>query len=171
MLHKPWEVVGVDIFTTKTNKLLCIGDYYRKFPVVKKADGLSADNLIRLVKNVVTEFGLPMKIMSDVGTNFMSDKCWEFCRQMTMEQAVTSSYHQQSSAQVDVCTKLMKCTIKIFLDNDDFNLALLQMRFTPIGAELPSLTTLLFKRPIRALLPQISSEPITLMLTMTSMRP
>ena len=46
MPHKPWEVDGTDIFTIKKNALLCIVDYYSKFPVVKKTDGHLADNLI-----------------------------------------------------------------------------------------------------------------------------
>ena len=50
MLHKPWEVVGANIFTVKNNLLLCIVDYYSKFPVIKKTDGLSAGGLIRAVK-------------------------------------------------------------------------------------------------------------------------
>ena len=45
------------------------------------------------------------------------------------------------------------------LDNiDDVSLALLQMRSTPIGAGLPSPATLLFNRPIKGLLPQITRE-------------
>ena len=36
MPHKAWEVVGTNIFTVKDNTLLCIVDYYRKFPVIRK---------------------------------------------------------------------------------------------------------------------------------------
>ena len=50
---------------------------------------------------------------------------------------------------------------QICLDNNDsINLALLQMRSTPVGARLPNAATLLFNRPIRALLSQINMEPI-----------
>ena len=49
---------------------------------------------------------------------------------------------------------------KCFDNNDDINLALLQMRSTPIGAELPSPATLLLSKPIRALVPHINTEPI-----------
>ena len=73
MLHKPWEVVGAEIFTIKSNALLYIVDYYSKLPVIKKPNGLSADNLIRAVKIVIAEFGLPKETVSDVGTNFISD--------------------------------------------------------------------------------------------------
>ena len=70
MACRPWEMVGAGIFSIKNNMLICIVDYYSKFPIVKKADGLSADDLIRGAKIVFAEFGLPKKIVSDAGTNF-----------------------------------------------------------------------------------------------------
>ena len=45
--------------------------------------------------------------------------------------------------------------------NQHVNLALLQIQSTPIGAGLPSLTTLLFNRPMKGLLSQLHREPIT----------
>ena len=61
MLYNPWEVVSADIFSITNDTLLCIVDYYSKFPVVKKTDGLLVDNLVRMAKNVFTEFGLQRK--------------------------------------------------------------------------------------------------------------
>ena len=76
----------------KNKTLFCIVDYYSKFPVVKKAYGFSADNLIRAVKIVFAEFGLPKKTVSDAATNFISDKFRQFCRQLSKEQPITLSY-------------------------------------------------------------------------------
>ena len=90
-------MVGANIFIIKSNTLLFIVDYYSIFPVVKKTDGLSAGNLIRAVKIVFAEFGLPKKLVSDVGMNFISDKLRQLCRQCNIEQAITSSYHHQSN--------------------------------------------------------------------------
>ena len=110
--------------------------------------------MTKAVKIMFTEFGLPKNIVSDAGINFISDKFRQFCRQLKIEHAITSSHHK-SNGQVEACVKLMKYTIKMYFDNnDDVNLALLQMRSTPIAAGLPSPATLLFNRPIRALLPK-----------------
>ena len=46
------------------------------------------------------------------------------------------------------------------LDNNDVNVAFLQMRSVPIGAVLPSPVTQLFNRPIRTLLPQTNRKPV-----------
>ena len=56
--YKPWGIVGANIFSINNNTLLCIVNYYSKFPVVKKTSCLSADNLIRTAKIVLAEFGL-----------------------------------------------------------------------------------------------------------------
>ena len=69
----PWEVVGADIISINNNMLLCIVNYYSKFPIMKKADGLLADNLFRAVRIVFTEFRQTKKKVSDEGTKFISD--------------------------------------------------------------------------------------------------
>ena len=46
---RPWEVLGVDILQLNNKKYLCIVDYHSKFLVIKRMEGLSADNLITTV--------------------------------------------------------------------------------------------------------------------------
>ena len=53
-----WELLGTYIFSIHNLALLCIVDYYSKFPVMMRADGLSEDDLIRAAIIVFTEFGL-----------------------------------------------------------------------------------------------------------------
>ena len=47
-------------------------------------------------KAVFSEYGLPKKIMSDVGGNFISDKFKQFCKTMNIEQATSSSLMSQT---------------------------------------------------------------------------
>ena len=79
MSYNPQEMVGADTFSIKNNMPLCLVHYYSKFPVVKKADGLLADDLIKAAKIVFAEFGLLKRIVSDAGTNLISDKFKNFC--------------------------------------------------------------------------------------------
>ena len=55
-------------------------------------------------------------------------------------------------------------------NNDDVNLAFVQMITSPVGTGVPSASTLLFNRPIRALVLQMNKEPISFML-MNIIRP
>ena len=47
---RPWEVIGTDVFHFNNKNYLCIVDYNSKFPVIKRLEGLLAENLINTVK-------------------------------------------------------------------------------------------------------------------------
>ena len=141
---KPWEVVGVDMFTQHSKYCLCIGVYHSKFLVIKQLEDLITDNLIQACKFIFSEYGLPKKIMSDPGSKFIREKFKGFCHSMNIEQAVSSSYHHQSNGQVETCIKFKNHTIKKFINTkSDIHVALLQIRLTPLGPGLQSLATLI----------------------------
>ena len=102
----------MDIFHFKNKHYLCIVDYNSKFPVIKRLEGLSADNLIYMVKTIFTEYGISHKLMSDMGTNFVSEKFHQFCKSVNIEQVTLSAYHHQSNRQIAACIKFIKCTFK-----------------------------------------------------------
>ena len=87
-------------------------DYNSKFPVVKRLEGLSAESFINTLNIIFAEYGIPKKIMSDVGTNLVSDRFQQFCKTINIEQAVASAYHHQSNEQVKACIKFIKHTFK-----------------------------------------------------------
>ena len=58
---RPWEIIGTDIFHFKNKHYLCIVDYNSKFPVIKRLESLSADNLIKTVKTIFAKYGIPIK--------------------------------------------------------------------------------------------------------------
>ena len=81
---RPWEVIGTDAFQINNKNYLCIVDY-SKFPMVKRLEGLSAESLIATIKVIFAEYGIPHKIMSGTGTNFVSDKFQKFCNSINVE--------------------------------------------------------------------------------------
>ena len=95
-----WDITGADMFTLDNNQYLCIVGYHSKFPIIKKSIYLSAGSLILTCKIIFAEYGIPKKIMSDSGGNFVSDKFKTFCKSLNIEQAFSSSYHHQSNGQV-----------------------------------------------------------------------
>ena len=80
----------------------------QQIPIVKRLEGLSVENLTNTVKTIFTEYGIPHKIMSDAGTNFVSDRFQKFCRAIKIEQATLSAYHHQSNGQVEACITFIK---------------------------------------------------------------
>ena len=158
---RPWEVIGADIFQFNNKNYICIVDYHSKFPVIKRIEGLFADNLINALKIIFAEYDIPHKIMSDAGTNFISEKFRQFCKRVIIEQAVSSSYHHQSNGQVKACIKFIKCTLKKCTESGrDIYMALLQICTLPLGLGLPSPATLLFNRQVRGIMPILDCKPI-----------
>ena len=71
---KPCETIGADILTLNNTNYLYIVDYHGTFPIVKRTEGLSGDDMIKTCKIIFVEYGRPTKIMSDARTNFISEK-------------------------------------------------------------------------------------------------
>ena len=157
----PWEVVGADIYHFKNKHYLCIVYYNSEFPVIKRLEGLSADNLINTVKTIFAEYGIPQKIMSDVSTNFIGDRFQQFSKSINVEQVISSAYHHQSSSQVEACIKLIKHTFKKCTDSGrDINMALLQICMILLGQGLLSPATLMFSRQVCGIMPVIDHKPL-----------
>ena len=99
--------------------------------------------------------------MSDVGTNFISEKFKNFCSRLNIKEAVSSAYHHQSNRQVKACITFIKCTIKKCVDSGgNIHMALLQICTTPLGQGLLSLATLLFNCPVCGVMPVIDRKPV-----------
>ena len=110
---KPWEILGAHMFTFHNRNYLCIVDYHSKFPAIRKTEDLPAYSSILTCKIIFfSEYGLPKKIISDSGNNFISDKFKTFCRSLNKEQTVSSSYYHQRNGQVEACIRFMKQTLK-----------------------------------------------------------
>ena len=108
---RPWEVLGVDIFHLNNKYYLCIIDYHSKFLVIRRMEGLSTESLITAIKVIFAEYGISCRLMSDAGTNLVSEKFRSFCSRLNIEQAVSSVYQLVCSFH-NICIKFIKCTIK-----------------------------------------------------------
>ena len=100
------------MFTVYNRDYLCIVDYHTKFPYIKKTEDLSAHSLALSCTIIFLEYALPKKIMPDESGNFISDKFKRFCKNLNIEQAVSSSYNLQTNGQVEEYIKFIKHTIK-----------------------------------------------------------
>ena len=163
ILHKSLNIIGADIFMINSKNLIFVVDYCSMSPIVKNVASLSAQDIVQAIKMTFIEFGLPERIVSDVGMSFTSQTLEGFHRKLNILQSITSLYHYQSNCQVETCIKFVKYIIKTCTgNNQDTNLALLQIQSTSMGPGLPSTAEMLFNRPIQSLLPQITRAPINI---------
>ena len=163
MSHKiaesPWESVGTDIFTINNEYYICIVDYHSTFHVVKKMEGLSADNVMKTCKTIFSKYRLASKIVSDADTNFISEKSEHFCRWPDICHTLSSSYNYESKRQKTYLSFVKRTIRKWYKTNANIYMSLLQIRSTPINPRLPSLTILLFNRLSRGILLRFRSPP------------
>ena len=78
-----------------------------------------ADSLI-LACNVIffSKYRLPKKIMSDAGDIFISETFKELCRNLNIEQEISSSYHHQSNGQLKECIRFINQTLTICFETN-----------------------------------------------------
>ena len=95
------------MFALNNKNYLCIVDYNSKFPIMKKGRRHVHRQLNTSMQNYFLEYGLPKKIMSYAGGNFISYKFKEFYENMNIEQATLSLYHHPSNGQIESCVKFI----------------------------------------------------------------
>ena len=91
-------------------------NYHSKFPVIKQVEGFSTDNLMKMCKMVFSEYGLPSKIVSDLGTNFLSEKLEDFSRCLSIHHLIISSYNCESNGHAEAFIIFIKRMIKMLGD-------------------------------------------------------
>ena len=80
-----WEQLGLDIFSLRNTQYLLVIDYFSWFPVVKQLQSLHSLSVIKHLKDIFTEIGIPRCIVSHGGTQFTSQefkdftKAWGIC--------------------------------------------------------------------------------------------
>ena len=90
---QPWEIIDADRFIFNSSYFLCILHNL----IVKEAEGLLAEQLIRCCELIFAECRLPWKI-SDTVTNYVSEKFRKYWRKLNIEQTISSSYNHQSNS-------------------------------------------------------------------------
>ena len=103
-----WEVVDADILSIHNNMLFCIVDYYSKFPSWRKLMACQLITQLKQLRLCLQNLNYQRRV-SDVGMNFVSDWFEQFCRQLNIDQAITSSYHHQSIGKVEACVVCEAC--------------------------------------------------------------
>ena len=117
-VNPPWHTTPAmgssqsrHILISITKNYLCVVDCNSKFPVIKWLEGLSAENFINTIKIIFTEYDISRKIMSDAGTNFVSNRFWQFWKTINVEQAVSLAYHHQSNRTCESLYQIYKMYI------------------------------------------------------------
>uniref|UniRef100_A0A674CB77 Integrase catalytic domain-containing protein n=1 Tax=Salmo trutta TaxID=8032 RepID=A0A674CB77_SALTR len=104
VVTRPWEMLGVDLmgpFPRSSNQnvyMLVFVDYYSKWVelfALRQATARTVSNI--LTKEILTRWGVPDYILSDRGSQFVSDLFEETCQRWNLRQKLTTAYHPQTN--------------------------------------------------------------------------
>ena len=138
---------------SKTKYLLLVG-YYSRFHVLHKLGSTTSKVLVREMKAVFTELGVPNMIVSDGGPQYTSAEFKDFMKQWQIEHRVSSPRNPQSNGMAERCVQTMKASlIKTMEEGEDMDLALLTYKTTSLSHKLQSPAELLNSRKYKTLLP------------------
>lgn len=157
---QPWHTVGVDLFQHKGRWYILVTDVYSKAPFVRPLPNTGAYASVRAMKEIFSENGVPIRMISDNGKHFTAGEFKRFAARWGFEMVLSSPEYPQGHALIERHIQtIKKCMGKCDISNYDFDLALLVLRSTPLGADLPSPAELLQQRRFRTTLPTFVSSP------------
>ena len=118
---------------------LVVGDYFRKYLIVRIISNSSTHSVIKELGMTFTEFGHPFVLKGDNGMCYNSREFHNFLEFYKIYHITSSLHYPQNNgfaeALVGILKKLIEKSIK---DGKPWNYGLLQYRVTPIAGNLPS---------------------------------
>ncbi|XP_055613423.1 uncharacterized protein K02A2.6-like [Uranotaenia lowii] len=158
----PFQVISMDTFLceqrNEKHKFLITVDHYSDFFEVNRLINLTPEAVINICKENFARYGIPQRVITDNGTNFVNHKMARFASEWNFELVSSSPHHQQANGKAESAVKIAKQLIKKSEESgSDFNYALLHWRNIPnnIGS---SPATRLFSRSTRCGIPTEASH-------------
>jgi len=157
--NRAWCTVSADIFEFNKHQYLLIVDHYSNFFEYDALSSISSSVVIGKIKQQFSRYGIPEKLITDNGTQFVSDEFRKFSIQYGFDHLTSSPRHPQSNGKVEravgVCKRLME---KSILGNTDFYLALLDFRNTPQAEIGLSPSQRMYGRKTRTIIPAVKKQ-------------
>ncbi|XP_015762246.1 PREDICTED: uncharacterized protein K02A2.6-like [Acropora digitifera] len=139
LLTRPWEKLGPDIFQVNGANYLIIVDYYSRFPVIKPLSDISASTWSSHFTSVFAEYGMPLLLTADFGSQFVSEMFKRKCEENGVGLTFSSPYHHQANGIAERCVGTTKSLWKKAVTNNQCpETALWMYRITPLDDHFPS---------------------------------
>ena len=163
--ERPWQKVGVDIFTFQRKDYLLVVDYYSKYPEIAHLPDKTASTVVLQLKEIFARHGIPEEMTSD-NMPFSSRKMSEFAEEWKFSQSTSSPHYAQSNGQAERAIQTVKNMLRKANEaGTDPYVALLQYRNTPVAGCDYSPAQMLFSRSLRTKLPVAAEQLIPAIVT------
>jgi len=154
--QRPWEKVGVDIFTFEDMDYLITVDYLSGFFEVDRLPTKSLKDIIYRLRQHFCRHGLPLEVCTD-NSPFGAREFKLFAQRYDFQHVISSPRYPQSNGRVENAVKTAKRLMRKATEaGEDVFLALLDWRNTPAEQSGQSPAQVLFNRRTRTSLPTAS---------------
>ena len=151
---RPWEQVGVDLFTLENKDYLITVDYYSNFWEVDRLTSTKTAMVILKLKNHFARYGCPDRVISDNGPQFAAEEFATFAGAWDFEHRTSSPGNSKANGKAESAVKTAKMLIRKALEaRTDPYLAKLDYRNTPTQGMESSPVQRLMNRRTRTLVP------------------
>ena len=150
----PWEKIGCDLFYKSGEYYLITVDYYsRFFEVDRVGSNAYAHQIVSCLKKQFAQYGIPSVLVSDNSPQFTSALFQKFIKDLEIAHKTSSPNFPQSNGLAERTVQTAKDILtKTDLAGDDFELAMLEYRNTPVD-RLASPAQMLMSRNLRSIVP------------------
>ena len=161
--EEPWQKLSADFcgpFPCGTYCLLFVNDYSR-YPVVEFVTSTSEPAMIPKFEKVFAQFGIPEETKSDNGSPFQSEKFRRYAKRTGFHHRKVTPRHPEANGQAERFVHTVEKAIETYVAEGknwkkELNHFLRVYRSTPHAKTGKSPYELLFGRPMRTKLPEMS---------------
>jgi hypothetical protein len=94
------------------NIVLVAIDKFTKWIEVKSVTCPKADRVLDILDELVHHYGLPNRIIIDLGSNFNNHQFWEYCENSRIDVRYVSVAHPRANEQVEHANGMVLDTLK-----------------------------------------------------------
>ena len=151
----PFQAIHVDFGNYAGSQWLFGADQFTGWPIAKRLGvNAPADHLVKALVQEFAKFGIPERIHSDGGPQFVSTTFKQFCQRCGIEEVPSSPYNPQSNGIAEQTVKEMKKLVHCLtrsgrIDEEEWSKAMLVYVNTPRRPLNKSPSELMFGRDLR----------------------
>ena len=153
--ERAWQTVAADLLKCVNSDFLVLSDYYSEFIVVEelKIDTTSS-TVIETLSKIFSIHGIPDKLLTDNGPQFISTKFKEFIKVTGVKHVTSSPHFHQSNGFVERSNQTVRHMMeKVHGNRSQFYLGMLNFMNTPKDSSAGTPTQRLYNRRTATCLP------------------
>ena len=109
---KPWLKLGADLFNMNGREYLLVIDYYSNYPEVALLEKTSLKAVIKKLKSIFSRHGIPSKLITDNGRQFISSEFKSFTDYLNINHSTSSPTLTRSNGKAEKGVGIVKKLLK-----------------------------------------------------------